>query len=80
MKVFLARQFNYTMTVRLRAADARSAITAAEQALLTYQEGAIAAAITVRPASIDRDERLYRRRTYATTLLGGVSEKNASYG
>ncbi|MEV7012700.1 hypothetical protein [Streptosporangium sp. NPDC051022] len=35
----LARQYNYTMTVRLRAADARAAIAAAEQALLAYEEG-----------------------------------------
>lgn len=35
----LARQFNYTMTVRLRAADAHSAIAAAEQALTAYEKG-----------------------------------------
>jgi tetratricopeptide (TPR) repeat protein len=35
----MARQGNYTMAVHLRAADVRSAIAAAEQALQAYREG-----------------------------------------
>ncbi|MGW3347881.1 hypothetical protein ACWDA3_31690 [Nonomuraea rubra] len=35
----MARQGNYTMTVHLRAADVRSAMAAAEQALQAYREG-----------------------------------------